>query len=119
MTNVDPGSYLIFAKTSIVQTSVSGGGGASAYTRCTVEGDPTAPSSTDDSGETEIGRGDAWEVGRATLQANVTKALASTGSITLRCRYGNNSGSSRTVVARKTKIIALKVDTTSRTAVTG
>ena len=68
---------------------------------------------------TELGRGDAWESGTATLQANVTRDFASTGSISIRCYRRNNSGSPKAAVARKTKIIAIRVGSTTRSSVSG
>ena len=115
----DAGTYVIFAKTTVVQTDSSGGAGSNAFTRCTLQGDPSTNVATDDFAETELGRGDAAESGRATLQTTVTQTFASSGSILLRCRRINNSGSARTAVARETKIVVIKVDTATRTAVTG
>jgi hypothetical protein len=118
LSGLGAGSYVIVAKTTVVQTGISGGGGTSSYTRCTLNGDPSTNVVTDDYGETELGRGDAGESGRATLQANITLSLSATGSLSLRCRRINVSGSPRPAVARETKIIAIKVDSVSRTAVT-
>jgi hypothetical protein len=115
MANVPAGSYVVSAKTTVVQTQISGGAAANAYTRCTLD----AGGASTDYAETELGRGDAWEVGRATLQANVLTTFASTGTIVLRCRRINNSGSPKTAVARQTKIIAASVGNVTRTAVTG
>jgi hypothetical protein len=115
MSNVAPGAYLVSAKTTVVQTAVAGGAAANAYTRCTLD----AGGSNTDYSETELGRGDAWEVGRATMQAQVLTSFAGTGSIVLRCRRINNSGSDRAAVARQTKIIAVSVGSVTRTAVTG
>ena len=120
MTGVDAGTYVIMAKTTVVQTATSGGAGPIAPTRCTLQGDPSTNVTTDDFAETELGRGDAAESGRATLQTTVTQTFASSGSsILLRCRRTNNSGSAKTAVARETKIVVIKVDTATRTAVTG
>jgi len=119
LSSLAAGSYVIFAKTTVVQTEPSGGAGANAYTRCTVNGDPSTNVATDDYGETELGRGDAFEVGRATLQTSVSLSLSTTGSVSLRCRRGNSSGSPRTAVARETKVIAIKVDSVTRSAVSG
>src|SRR5918992_823934 len=105
MSNVPAGAYVVYAKTTVVQTAVSGGAAVNAYTRCTLNaGGPST-----DYAETELGRGDAWEVGRATLQAHVLTTFSSTGTIVLRCRRLNNSGTPRTAVARQTKIIAVEV----------
>ena len=115
--NVAPGAYLVFAKTTIVQST--GDSGASAFARCTLNGDPTTNTATDDYAETEVGRGLAGEVGRATLATHVTTTLATTGSFALRCRRLDNSGPSDPVVVRETKIIAVKLNRATRTAVSG
>jgi hypothetical protein len=115
MSNVAAGSYAVFAKTTVVQTAVSGGAAVNAFTRCTLDAGGTST----DYAETELGRGDAWEAGRATLQAHVLTTFGSTGTIVLRCRRINNSGSPRAAVARQTKIIALALGSITRTAVTG
>jgi hypothetical protein len=112
---------VILAKTTVVQTASSGGAASNAFTRCTLNGDPGTNSASDDYAETELGRGDAAETGRATLEAHVIVivSLAAPTSIALRCRRINNSGSPRTAVARETKLIAIRVDSITRTAVSG
>jgi len=121
MTNVAPGAYVVFAKTTMVQTSLAGDGGPGSFARCTLNGDPTTNTATDDYAETEIGRGgDAQgDVGRATLETQVTTTLGATGSFTLRCRRTDNNGGGELVVARETKIIAVKLGTATRTPVSG
>jgi hypothetical protein len=57
-------------------------------------------------------------VGRATLQTHLTIEFTTPTSILLRCRR-NNTGSPNVAVARETKLIAIKVDAITRTAVTG
>jgi hypothetical protein len=109
---------VIFAKITVVQTGSSGGGGPNSFTRCTVNGEPSTNTPTDDYAEAEVGRGDASEVGRATLATHVTISLNAPMSIS-RCRHINNSGAPRTAVARETKLIAIKVGATTRTAVSG
>jgi hypothetical protein len=49
----------------------------------------------------------------------VTISLGAPTSIALRCRRINNSGAPRTAVARETKLIAIKVGSITRTAVSG
>jgi hypothetical protein len=110
---------VILAKTTVVQTASSGGAAANAFTRCTLYGVPSSDSATDDYAETELGRGDAAESGRASLETHVTISLDVPTSIALRCRRINNSGSARTAVARETKLIAIQVDSITRTAVSG
>jgi hypothetical protein len=120
MPSVPAGSYVFMAKTSVVQTNDSGGSNSSSsiFTRCTLNGDPSTNVATDDYAVSEPGRGNASEVGRATLHTQLTMTLATPTSITLICRRGN-SGGSGTVVARESKIIRIAVGSTSRTAVTG
>jgi hypothetical protein len=108
MTSVDPGSWVVFAKTTVVQTET---GASNGYTRCTLD----AGGASTDYAESEVGGG-GGEARRATLQTNVLAMFASPGTIVLRCR---TNGSSRTTVARQTKIIAVQVDGVTRTAVTG
>jgi hypothetical protein len=49
----------------------------------------------------------------------VTISLGAPTSIALRCRRINNSGAPRTAAARESKLIAIKVGSISRTAVSG
>jgi len=123
MANVAPGSYLVSAKTTMVQTTPNGEGGNGAFARCTLNGDSTTNTANDDYAETEIGRDQTDvkdnEVGRATLATQVTTTLTATGSFTFNCRRTDNSGAKETVVVRETKIIAIKVGTTTRTPVGG
>jgi len=120
MANVPPGAYVVFAKTTMVQTVDAGTGGTDAFGRCTLNGDPTTNTATDDYAETEIGRaGSSGAIGRATLETHVTVTLTATGSFTLRCRRTDNSGASEPVVARETKIIAIKLGSATRTPVGG
>ncbi len=127
MANVAPGAYVVMAKTTLVQTiTAQSGGGTNLPARCTLNGDPVSNTATDDWAEVELGRGEDNEIGfsetgRATLHTQVTTNLGATGSFVLRCRntevaFGNPN---EPVVARETKIIAIKVDTASRTAVSG
>ena len=113
MASVAAGSYVVFAKTTIAQTSP--GGGVEAPTRCTLDAGGTST----DYAEAELGPGDAGEGGRATLSMNVTAVFPSAGNIVVRCRRGANSGRASTSVARGTKIITIKLDNVSRTAVSG
>jgi hypothetical protein len=118
LTNLPAGDYVIMAKTSVVQTDTSGGTQPPDFTRCTLNGDPATPTSGDDYASTDLGRGNAWEVGRATLHTQLTIEFATPTSIQLRCRR-NNTGSPNLAVARETKLIAIKVDAITRMAVTG
>jgi collagen triple helix repeat protein len=105
MSNVDPGSYAIFAKTTIVH--VAGGDGHDPYTRCTLDAG---------GGSTDYAESDPHKVDRATLQAEVLATFAGTGTITLRCLRVSDKG---TYVARQTKIIAVKIDSVTTEAVSG
>jgi hypothetical protein len=117
--NLPAGDYVIMAKTSVVQTDTSGGTQPPDFTRCTLNGDPaTVPTPGDDYASTDLGRGNAWEVGRATLHTPLTIEFATPTSIQLRCRR-TNTGSANLAVARETKLIAIKVDAITRMAVTG
>jgi hypothetical protein len=95
MADVQPGSYVVFAKTTVVQ--LSGADGGSAWTRCTLDTGVDT-----DYAETEP------KVDRATLQTHLVTTLVSPGTITLRCQHVGDHG---THVARETKIIAIQVDT--------
>jgi hypothetical protein len=118
LSNLAPGSYLLIAKTTVVLTGTSGN--KDTGTRCTVNGDPDTTTISDDYAETELGRqggnGDNEIVGRATLQTQVTIDLASTTSITLKCRRNGGTG---TAVARESKVIAIGLGSVTRTAVSG
>ena len=116
LASLPAGSYVIFAKTTVMQTATSGGRGADQYTRCTLNGLPSANTITDDFAETELGRGNAYEVGRATLSTHVTLTLSTPTSVFLRCRRNAPAGSAYTSVARETKMIAIQLDSTSRAA---
>ena len=121
MTAVSPGSYLVFAKTTLVQTN-SGNGTTSGLTdiaRCTLNGD-RPPTSRQTTTPNRVGSANHEDqgarVGRATLQTEVTLNLAAPGSFTLICRKANTTD---VHVARETKIIAVPIDSTTREAVTG
>jgi hypothetical protein len=73
------------AKTTVVQTDTSGGTNVADFTRCTLNGDPNAPTSSDDYASTHLGRGNSWEVGRDTLHTQLTITLGATTSIPLCC----------------------------------
>ncbi|MGH3073268.1 MAG: hypothetical protein ACRDNB_13520, partial [Gaiellaceae bacterium] len=106
MTNVVAGAYTISAKT-VVDTPTSGS-------------DFTAVCTLDAGGDTDLAYYDftpgvvsvdlAHEI---TMSMQVTHVFAATGSIVLKCRSSDAS------TARNTKIMAIKVDTVTREAVTG
>jgi hypothetical protein len=105
MANVDPGAYAVFGKTTVV-TLAGGSGGSGAYTRCTLD----AGGVSTDYAETEP------KVHRATLQTHVLATFGGMGTVTLRCLHASDNG---THVARQTKIIAVRIDSVSREAVSG
>jgi hypothetical protein len=100
MTNVVAGAYAISAKTIVQPT----GGGPGPTVTCTLD----AGGDTD---EAELEFANHGDYG--TLAVQVTHVFAATGSIVLRCK------STDAADARTTKIIAIKVDTVTREAVTG
>lgn len=69
--------------------------------------------------EAEVWRGIGGEPGHKTLAAHVATTLGTMGSFSLRCRRTDNTSPVSPVVARETKIIAIKVDSVTRTAVSG
>jgi hypothetical protein len=102
MTNVQAGAYAIFAK-----TVVDPQGGGSAWTVvCTLD----AGGGNTDSAEFKF---DSNVDHNSTLNMQVTRVFPSTGTIVLSCR------SSDTATAHTAKIIAIKVDSVSREAVSG
>jgi len=119
MSGVDPGTYVVSAKTTLAQTTPGGSAGTGSFVRCSLNGDP-APggnTSSDDYSETHVWRGVGGEVGTQTLNTQVTTTLASTGPFTLRCWRSDAAG--EPLEARETKITAIKVDSATRTAVSG
>jgi len=116
LNNLPAGSYLVLAKTTVVETDSSGGHGGVA--RCTVNGDPTANTPSDDYAETELGRGGNGAADRAPLPTQVTIDLASAGAVVLRCRWNDDKRSSP-ALARETKVTAVRVGSATRTPVSG
>jgi hypothetical protein len=111
LADVEPGAYLLFAKTTIVaDTSEDAGSGT---VRCSLNGDPAAGSPGDDTAETRYGRGDQ----SATLALHLTEAYADSDTVRLHCRRtGSGSGA---VSARETKLIVVPVGSTTRVEVSG
>jgi hypothetical protein len=99
MTNVAAGAYAIFAKTIVDPGIVD----AAWTATCTLD----AGSGHTDSAE--FTRNDH----NATLSMEVTRTFAATGSIVLSCR------STQAAEARVSKIVAIKVDSATREAVSG
>jgi hypothetical protein len=102
MANVGAGAYAIFAKTIID----ANGGGASWSVTCTLDAGGTSVDTADFGFDSAIDHD-------ATLSMEVTRVFAATGSIVLRCR------SNAPANAHTSKIVAIKVDTITRQAVTG
>jgi hypothetical protein len=102
MTNVEAGAYAIFAK-----TIADPQGAAAAWTViCTLDAGGASTDSAEFKFDSNIDH-------NATVSLEVTRVFASTGSIVLSCR------SSEAANARNSKIVAIKVDTVTRAAVTG
>ena len=102
MANVPAGSYAISAKT-IVEPSVIGTGDGTYRVFCTLDAGGGVTDVAEESRSEHI----------PTLGMHVTRTLAATGSFVLRCR------STEASQARNSKIVAIKVDSVTRTAVTG
>jgi hypothetical protein len=103
MTNVDAGSYAIFAKTTV---DAAGSGAIAWSVTCTLDAGGTSVDSA-------VFAFDGYVNHESTLSMEVTRVFAATGSISLRCR------SSDTANAHTSKIVAIKVDTVTRQAVSG
>ena len=113
MSNVQPGAYVIMAKTDIF----AGGSFASGIVQCTA-----SAGSDSDFANTKLGGGgapnDTNSVFEATLQANLVHTFTNPGSITFSCT--NNQNNNGAATAQQTKIIAIRVgEITSATAVSG
>ena len=119
MSNVAAGTYVVSAKTTLAQTTTTGSAGTGSLVRCAVNGDPApgANSPTDDYSETHVWRGVNQEVGTQTLNTQVTVTLAGTGSFALRCWRSDSAN--QDLIARESKITAIKVDSAVRQAVGG
>ena len=111
-----PGTYMLDAKTTIAKLSGSG----SVDFRCTLNGDPAANATTDDSSSAEIGS----YRGLASLSAQLTVTYAANTTVVLRCRgsnlrsfeYDDGASGPLAVVARETKIVATPLSATNRVA---
>jgi hypothetical protein len=104
MSNIPAGSYAFTAKTTLVSNT----GSAEAAITCTLD----AGGTTDKS---EFRLVQLSTPARGVVQMQLTKTFAGTGTAVIRCQ----SDASFTVTARHTTIVAIKVDTISRTAVSG
>ncbi len=103
MTNVDAGAYAISAKTIV---DAAGGGGIPWSVTCTLDAGGTSTDSA-------VFAFDGYVDHETTFSMEVTRVFPATGSITLRCR------SSEAASAHTSKIVAIKVDSVTRQAVSG
>jgi hypothetical protein len=103
MSNVDPGSYVIYGKTTAVRLA----GGENPQFHCEL----TAGADNDFSEADGVKEFDHFTMGM-----HLVTTFAGTGTVTLHCSY---SSSNATFVARETKIIALKVGTVTADPVVG
>jgi hypothetical protein len=103
MTNVDPGAYAISAKTTV---DAAGSGAVPWSVTCTLDAGGTSIDSA-------VFAFDGYVDHETTLGMEVTRVFAVTGSITLRCRSSDSAN------AHTSKIVAIKVDTVTRQAVSG
>lgn len=104
MTNVAAGSYVVTAKTTLLQ--LSGGDGAMQAMSCTLD----AGGGSTDTAETDP------HANRATLNMQLVVTFAAPGPIVLRCMRDTGKGN---YVAHGTKIIVVQVENATSEAVTG
>jgi hypothetical protein len=104
MASVPAGSYVFVAKTTLVSDT----GSDSANVVCTLDAGGTVDTS-------ELRMVQLSVAARGTVEMQLVKTFASTGNAVVRCQ----SDASFTIVARHTTIVAMKVDTVTRTAVSG
>ena len=95
------GSYVLQAKTTVVQTN--GKGAAGVEVRCSINGDPNAPAASDDTASTEFGK----DVGFDTLAMVTTTTLSSASTVVFRCRRFTETDPGKAFAARETKIMAI------------
>jgi hypothetical protein len=104
MSGIPAGSYVFTAKTTLVSSTGSNEG----LVVCTLDAGGTTDTS-------EIRLVQLSTAARGVVQMQLVRTFSGTGSAVVRC----NSDASFNVTARHTTIIAIKVDTTTRTAVSG
>ena len=102
MSSIPAGSYVFTAKTTLVSST----GAAEGLVACTLDAGGTTDTS-------EIRLVQPGTGARDSVQMQLVKTFAATGSAVVRCN------SEATISARHTTIIAIRVDTTTRTAVSG
>ncbi len=104
MAAIPAGSYTLTAKTTLVSNTGSDEG----TVICTLDAGGTIDTS-------EFRMVQLSTAARGTVQMQLVRTFAAPGTAIVRC----NSDASFIVTARHTTIIAVKVDTVTRTAVTG
>jgi hypothetical protein len=105
MSSIPAGSYVFTAKTTLVSST----GAAEGLVVCTLD---AGGGITDTS---EIRLVQLSTPARGIVQMQLVRTFAGTGSAVVRC----NSDAVFNITARHTTIIAIRVDTTTRTAVSG
>jgi hypothetical protein len=104
MAAIPAGAYMFTAKTTLVSDT----GYAEAAVTCTLDAGGTV-----DTSEYRVVQ--LTTPARGTVQMQLVKTFAAPGTAIVRCQ----SDASFSVVARHTSIVAIKVDTVTRTAVAG
>jgi hypothetical protein len=104
MSSIPAGAYMFVAKTTLVAAT----GFDMGTVVCTLDAGGTT-----DTSEFRMVQLDT--AARATVEMQLVKAFASTGTAVVRCQ----SDASFSITARHTSIIAVKVDAVTRTAVSG
>jgi hypothetical protein len=104
MSNIPAGAYVFTAKTTLVSST----GAAEGLVVCTLDAGGTTDTS-------EVRLVQLSTAARAVAQMQLVRTFAGTGSAVVRC----NSDAAFSITARHTTIIAIKVDSTTRTAVSG
>jgi len=111
--NVEPGDYLILAKTTVEGRASDGDEPARATTighvECSLRGEPGDSGTDDDTAETRLWGGATT----ATLAMHVTATLSVGEKVPLRCRF-DGTGEAKPVNARETKVILLELGSADR-----
>jgi hypothetical protein len=104
MSSIPAGSYMFTAKTTLVSDT----GYAEAAITCTLDAGGTTDTS-------EFRVVQLTTPARGVVEMQLVKTFAAVGTAVVRCQ----SDASFSIVARHTTIVAIKVDTATRTAVIG
>jgi hypothetical protein len=104
MASIPAGSYVFTAKTTLVSDT----GSDAANVVCTLDAGGTTDTS-------ELRMVQLAVAARGSVQMQLVKTFAAPGTAVIRC----DSDAAFSVLARHTSIVATKVDTVTRTAVTG